>query len=133
MNLAYSQITSWLFIYTMEMNIKVFIKLGEKYKVILMEWIFKCKWGIYIIDLSQRVTHFDECIVDQGYRIHLCRFLGHRPFRFLKYIWPMFNKNSKNLQFSFVPLSFHFSLNLFIQDWLFLLLGQTSRKKFAIH
>ena len=37
MDLANNQMTSWLFIYTMEMNIKVFIKLVEKYKVILME------------------------------------------------------------------------------------------------
>lgn len=32
MNLAFNQITSWLFIYTMKMNVKVFIKTSGKTK-----------------------------------------------------------------------------------------------------
>lgn len=30
MNLAYNQMTSWLFVYTMDMNIKVFIKTSRE-------------------------------------------------------------------------------------------------------
>lgn len=32
MNLAFNQITSWLFIYTMKMNVKVFIKTSGEIK-----------------------------------------------------------------------------------------------------
>lgn len=58
--------TSWLLIYTMDMNIKVFIKASREI-VIQMKWNFKCKEWIYFIDLSPCVTDFDEYSVDRRY------------------------------------------------------------------
>lgn len=125
MTLSYDSIQSRLFICTMEMSAKVFIKTtGEAQSQ--SDGLTRSMPRMSVsTDLSQHVSDCSEYNADCGYRIYAYSYDIAHCNSCNTFSPCLIKKNLQNLYFSIVPLCFHFPFSLFMQDRLHPLLGVT--------